>query len=411
MELEKVIDELKTEVRQFNEEAVKPLQERLASLEERGTGASDEKVADLEKQLCEAETRSTEKLEELKEQVRLAQARDGLLPAATDKTENVFKGAFINDIDELERSFLGSETRAINVAKVSGGGKMTAEQATSFLDYVVGDQPTLGVIEKRMMSGPTADLDRIAVGSRKLILATEADNATLDTDGISFSTRTLTTTEAIWAEDISLTFLEDNIAGGNAEQQIANVVAKAIGEELNDLAWSGDGTTPGFLAINSGFETLAAADNTNVVAGENDVDMTSHTDALAALNALYSGMPSQYRALSGQTIFASPGFATAYMDVLGDRATALGDATLSGGASGLRYFGVPIVVDRHLDADKIYMTPRDNLVFGVQRDVTSETEWNPRRRRIELTVSIRFDFEYKFGGVISRGHTLAAGLE
>jgi hypothetical protein len=406
MELEKVIDELKTEVRQFNEEAVKPLQERLASLEERGTGASDEKVADLEKQLCEAETRSTEKLEELQEQVRLAQARDGLLPAATDKTENVFKGAFINDIDELERSFLGSETRAINVAAVSGGGKMTAEQATSFLDYVVGDQPTLGVIEKRMMSGPTADLDRIAVGSRKLIAATEADNAALDTNGISFSTRTLTTSEAIWAEDISLTFLEDNIAGGNAEQQIANVVAKAIGEELNDLAWSGDSATGTFLAINSGFETLAFADGDVL-----DVDQTSNTDALAALNALYSGMPSQYRALSGQTIFASPGFATAYMDVLGDRATALGDATLSGGASGLRYFGVPIVVDRHLDADKIYMTPRDNLVFGVQRDVTSETEWNPRRRRIELTVSIRFDFEYKFGGVISRGHTLAAGLE
>jgi hypothetical protein len=68
-------------------------------------------------------------------------------------------------------------------------------------------------------------------------------------------------------------------------------------------------------------------------------------------------------------------------------------------------------VDRHLAADNVYMTPASNLVFGVHRDVTQEMEWRPRPRHIELTVSLRFDFEYKFGGVVSRGHSIIAGLE
>jgi hypothetical protein len=77
----------------------------------------------------------------------------------------------------------------------------------------------------------------------------------------------------------------------------------------------------------------------------------------------------------------------------------------------MAYFGIPITVDRHLDADKMYMTPSSNLVFGVHRDVTQEMEWRPRTRQIELTISLRFDYEYKFGGVVSRSHTIAAGLE
>ena len=226
------------------------------------------------------------------------------------------------------------------------------------------------------------------------------------TNSISFAAHTLSVTEAVWAEDISLAFLEDNIAGQNAESQIANVVAKAIGEELNDLAWNGDGATGTFLSINTGFEALIVADG-----DATDTDMTVATDAITTLNRLYKAMPSEYRTISDQRIFCSPGMATAYMGELGGRATMLGDQTLVGGSAGLAYFGIPITVDRHLDADKIYMTPASNLVFGVHRDVTQELDWNPRKRQVEMTVSLRFDYEYKFGGVIARGHTIAAGLE
>lgn len=401
MELNEAIDELRGEIRQFNEESVTPIKERLASLEERGTAPSDEKVTDLESRLAE----QNDKLADISETLRLVQTNEGLIQPKVETKSDPFKGMFFRDIDAVRAELLTGESRAIAVADIASAGKLTDETASAFLDYVVGDQPTLGVIERRTMNSPTARLDRIGVGSRKLVAATE-NTAPSDTDSISFSARSLSVTEAIWAEDISWSFLEDNIAGGNAEQQIANVVAKAIGEELNDLAWNGDGSTGTFLAINTGFETLMGADSDVA-----DVDQTSNTTALTALNALYKTMPSQYRTIGDQRIFCSPGFATEYMETLGNRATALGDTTLTGGSSGLAYFGIPITVDRHLDADKIYMTPASNLVVGFHRDVTQEMEWNPRKRQIELTFSMRFDFQYKFGGVVARGHTLDAGLE
>ena len=344
---------------------------------------------------------------EINENLRLAQVNGGLLQAPVETKGDPFKGMFFNDIDAVRHELLNGESRAVDLTAIGSAGKLTDETASAFLDYVVGDQPTLSVIERRTMNSPTARLDRIGVGTRQLA-ATAENTAVSDTNAISFTTRTLTAVETTWAEDLSLSFLEDNIAGGNAEQQIANVVAKAIGEELNDLAWNGDeDSATAWIAQNDGFEDLFVADSANVLSQ----DQTLNTTALGALNALYKAMPSQYRTISDQRIFCSPGFATVYMEELGGRATALGDATLVGGTGGLAYFGIPITVDRHLDADKHYMTPASNLVFGVHRDVTQELDWNPRKRQIELTVSLRFDYEYKFGGVVARGHTIDSGLE
>ena len=401
MELNEAIDELRGEIRQFNEESVTPIKERLASLEERGTAPSDEKVTDLESRLAE----QNDKLADISETLRLVQTNEGLIQPKVETTSDPFKGMFFRDIDAVRAELLTGESRAIAVADIASAGKLTDETANAFLDYVVGDQPTLSVIERRTMNSPTARLDRIGVGSRKLVAATENTDPS-DTDAISFSARSLSVTEAIWAEDISWSFLEDTIAGGNAEQQIANVVSKAIGEELNDLAWNADGTTGTFLSINSGFETLAVADSANVTS----VDQTSNTGVLDALNALYKAMPSQYRTIGDQRIFVSPAFATEYMEVLGNRATGLGDATLTGGASGLAYFGIPFTVDRFLSGTTMYMTPASNLVVGFPRDVTQEMEWNPRKRQVELTFSLRFDFQYKFGGVIARGYNIDSGL-
>lgn len=403
MELDKAVEEVKTDIRTFTEETITPIKERLASLEERSSSPGDEVVADLEKRLIDGE----QKLEAMNEQIRLAQVNGGLV-AATEKSSDPFKGFIFKDIDAVRHELLHGDTRAVNLAAISSAGKLTDETASAFLDFVVGDQPTLSVIETRMMNSPTARLDRIGVGSRKLV-ATAENTAVPDTNAITFGSHSLSVVEATWAEDISLSYLEDNIAGANAEGQIASVVAKAIGEELNDLAWNGDDDSgTAWIAQNNGFEDLFLTDSDTAVT---DVDQTANTTALTALNALYKAMPSQYRTIGDQRIFCSPGFATAYMGELGGRATMLGDSTLVNGSAGLAYFGIPITVDRHLDAAKIYMNPASNLVFGVHRDVTQELDWNPRSRQVELTVSIRFDYEYKFGGVVARGHTIDAALQ
>ena len=202
MDINDAIKELRDDIRAHNDEAIQPIKERLASLEERGTSPSDEKVTDLEQRLAE----QTERLAEMQEQVRLVQTSGGLVQPKVEKKSNPFEGMFFRDIDAVRAELLHGESRAIAVSDIASAGKLTDETASAFLDYVVGDQPTLSVIERRTMTSPTARLDRIGVGSRKLVAATE-NAAPTDTDAISFSARSLSVTEAIWAEDISWSFL------------------------------------------------------------------------------------------------------------------------------------------------------------------------------------------------------------
>ena len=73
MELDKAVEEVKTDIRSFTEETITPIKERLASLEERNSSPGDEVVADLEKRLIDGE----QKLEAMNEQIRLIQVNGG----------------------------------------------------------------------------------------------------------------------------------------------------------------------------------------------------------------------------------------------------------------------------------------------------------------------------------------------
>tara|TARA_Y100000310_G_scaffold318269_1_gene372107 strand:- start:54 stop:1268 length:1215 start_codon:yes stop_codon:yes gene_type:complete len=397
MGIEDTVEEVRSDIRTFNEEQLVPIKERLASLEERDSSPTDNTVADLEKRLIEGE----QKLEEMNEQIRLAQVEGGLIPA-TEKSSDPFKGVYFKDVDAMRNELLHGESRSLTLSDISASaGLMPDETASAFLDFVVGDQATLSRIETKVMSSPTARLDRIGVASRGMRLITELTDVP-DTDGVSFTAHNLSVVESGWAENLSLSFLEDNIAAGNAESAIASAVAKTVGEDLNDLAWNGDSATAGFLIQNSGFETLFAAD-----ADVNDTaSQTGVTDPTTVLSALYKAVPAEYRMLAGQSMFVSPAFATGYMDNQSARATALGDAVLTGGSAGLSYFGVPIIVERHLPEANAYMSPVSNLVFGVHRAMTQEMEWQPRSREVQLTITIRSDYEYKWGGVVGRAHTI-----
>ena len=131
MEIDKAVEELSNEIRQFNDETVAPIKERLASLEERDTSINDEKVVDLEKRLCEAEARSTETLNELKEQVRISEAEKGLLPYAGERSSDPFKGFIFRDVDKVRHELLNGSTRAIALGDIASAGKLTDETAVS----------------------------------------------------------------------------------------------------------------------------------------------------------------------------------------------------------------------------------------------------------------------------------------
>lgn len=418
MELKDVVNELRADIAQFTEEQVMPLKERLLSLEERDTAPQDEKVQDVEKRLDEIGLQVGEKCEALEEQVRLMQAGNGIVVGEA-KADEPFRGAFIKDVEGARRQF--AEQRTIDSALFSSdAGKLSTETADSFIDFFVNEQTSLSRVDVRRMSGPRATIDRLNFATEKIRLATESGTQAVS-DSVTVSRRNLTTSEIIWTEDISQTFLEDNIQRGNVESLIAGKLGQAFGTDMNSLAWRGDtaeaNTT--FLGVDDGWNHLMEAEGTVI-----DVDLSGNTTGSVCkdnLNAVLKAMPSKYRTINDLAFFCAPGFAQSYADELADRVSVMGDGALVNGFPSLRYFGIPIVpesafITKSGDTGaaalgaKLCLTPQSNLVFGIQRDITVDAEWVPRKRIVEYTMSARVDFEFAFGGVIVLGNQIDSSV-
>lgn len=382
-----------------------------------GAGPRDRRVSDLEARLGEAEAR----LADARESLRLQRAgpilpRDG----AADSNE-AFRGIFLSDPGEVRARLAQlrsgeAATRAIDSSLFTGGGKLAAETADRFVDYLIEQQVALSRVQVRRMNSPEGHTDELTVTSRRLRRGSEG-TAPTPADAVGVRRRGLSTVEVIWAEDVTLTFLEDNIEQQDAEQAIAGLLAKAFGNDVNDLAWNGAEAETGdpFRSINDGWIALAEAD-----AAVNDLDLAdvahgidADSSARDVLALLLRRQPVRFRGRTDQAIFVPVAFAERYAEETASRQTALGDRVLVGGFPELRYFGIPVIPEPHLTGatgERIMMTPAGNLFFGIQRQMTVDGQWQPRRRVVEYTMTARTDYQYATGEAIVLADNLPAHL-
>lgn len=397
-EMKGLSEELTAVVHQEVEALRHALQQEMVA----GAAPAAAQVTELEKRLAEAEAR----LAEAEERLRLDRAGPRL-PAAAEPD---FRGAFVSDVGELRRRLRehrvgDAGTRAIDSSLFTSGGKLSAETADRFLDFLVAEQPALSRVQLRRMGSPEGHTDELTVQSRRLRRGSEGQAPTV-ADGIGTKRRLLSTVEVIWAEDITLTFLEDNIEKQEAESAIARLLATAFGNDLDDLAWNGDeGESDPFLSINDGWLAIAAEDPE-----ANELDLSDSVFAEASarevLGAALRQMPQRFKGRTDQAFFVPVALAERYAEETADRQTGLGDQVLVGGFPALRYFGIPVVPEPHLTGDSFLLSPTGNLFFGVQRQMTVDGQWQPRRRVVEYTLTARVDFEYATGKAL----VVASGL-
>ena len=304
--------------------------------------------------------------------------------------------------------------RAIDSSVIANAGRLNPEQADQFVDYLVDQTVTLKLANVRRMNAPSALIEELLVGTRKLRKATEF-TAPSAANAISTRKRELSTVEVIWGEDITLTFLEDNIERRGAQNHIARLLAGQFGNDLDDLAWNGDTTlaetitdansdnlddTTGlsqadhdFLRTDDGWLRIASSD----LPADQQVDVSGQSSAKAVLDAVLDHMPVKFLGLP-LYFFVPPEFARAYANELGDRPTPLGDRVLINGMRVLEYFGYPLIPDPYLRKQgnldrRLLLAPAANLVFGVQRQLSVDAEWKPRKRAVEYTLTARVDYQ------------------
>jgi HK97 family phage major capsid protein len=300
-----------------------------------------------------------------------------------------------------------------------GTGILRPEQARRFIDYV-WDATTLAKDGRRVtMRANTMELEKINVGDR-VIRAANQGVSTYTNTGATFSKVELTTKKIRLDWEVSAETLEDNIEGAALEDHLVRLMTNAFGNDIEDLAINGDGSTGSFLSIMNGFINLEKT-SPNVGSGSNlgsahEVINTTLVGSNAAftdwtterMQALILAMPRRYRAITnglkfyaGTDTFANivknNGTVIANIgSTEGSRGEFLGGANQTfGEARQTRVLGVPVLEVPYYPAGFVDLTFPQNRIWGFQRDITVNRFYVPKKDTVEYTVFVRFGIAWE----------------
>jgi len=300
-----------------------------------------------------------------------------------------------------------------------GTGILRPEQAKRFIDYV-WDATTLAQDGRRVtMRANTMELEKINVGDR-VIRAAAQGVSTYTNTGATFSKVELTTKKIRLDWEVSAESLEDNIEGAALEDHLVRLMTNAFGNDIEDLAINGDGSTGSFLSIMKGFinleKTNPSLQPTNNPGSAHEVinstlvgSNTAFTDwTTDKLQALILAMPRRYRAITnglkfyaGTDTFANivKNNATVYSTIgstEGTRGEFIGGANQTfGGARQTRVLGVPVLEVPYYPAGFVDLTFPQNRIWGFQRDITVNRFYVPKKDTVEYTVFVRFGIAWE----------------
>ncbi len=255
--------------------------------------------------------------------------------------------------------------KAISAADaLASAGQLNATQANTFLDYVI-DETSFRDIARivRLDGGVSWEISKIGVGNRVLMAATEGQDPGIRR-GVTTSKLTFTPTEFILPVEITDGFVEENVAGRSAEDQIMRMFGRQLGNNFEDLCWHGRTLGPavlegdivsggsstqyvkdGFMATFNGW--LAAAEAGNVV------DHAGAAVGTSLFSKMIKAMPTKFRRNKNALRQCLP--SNLYQNVLeqfSNRQGAQADSILTGGIDTFRPYGIPT-----MDVPLFGMTP------------------------------------------------------
>lgn len=283
----------------------------------------------------------------------------------------------------------------------TNGGLLQPQQANAFIDMIL-DQPTiLPQVRVVKMNAPEVRINRIGFGSRILRAARNAAGLGAEDDGsngryVRKADRSAPTTSQIIMRDseviaevrIPYEVLEDNIEGPSLEAHIMRLIAERAALDLEELFLWGDTALAGtdaYLGLQDGMLKRATAHVAdNLGAGINP-------DLFA--NAMLA-MPQKYlRNLPQMRAWVSVANTIRYRQKVAQRQTGYGDSALQSGdlalsAHGLKLEGAPMLAADTIGATGLVTFPQ-NLLWGIRREITVETDRDIRSREYIIVLTMR----------------------
>lgn len=282
----------------------------------------------------------------------------------------------------------------------TNGGLLSPDQANTFIDMIL-DQPTI-LPQARVvrMNAPEVKINRIGFGERILRAARNAAGLGAEDDGsngryVRKSERAAPSTAQIQLRDseiiaevrIPYEVLEDNIEGTSLEAHIMRLIAERAALDLEEWALWADTSLTGtddYLGLQDGWLKRASSHVVDNLGAGVSPDMFAN--AMLALPQKYLRYLTQLRA------FISMQNTIRYRQRVSQRQTGYGDSALQNNiplqAHGLQIEGAAMLAADNIGATGMITFPQ-NLLFGIRRDITVETDKDIRSREWIIVLTLR----------------------
>lgn len=291
-----------------------------------------------------------------------------------------------------------------------GGGLLKPEQSNRFIDYMFDATILTRAARTIRMRADTTEIDKVGVGERLMVLATEGATTGQTDRGATFTKVSLTTKKLRLDWELSSESLEDNIEGADLEDHIARLMATQAGNDVEDLALNGDTalSSNNLLKAFNGFRKLALNGGYVVDAGGAAISKSTFNSALKEMPRKYKQRRNQLRFFTGSNLVQDYLFNLTNISATPeDIASSIlrGNPAAPDGAPGgvtPFAFGIPVVevplIDETRAGDysgatgqhgEVHLTFPQNFIIGIKRDVTVYREFKPKKDTIEYTLYIR----------------------
>lgn len=305
--------------------------------------------------------------------------------------------------------------KAFTSGDLETGGLLGEEQAGQLLQGAIDEAVVLPEVRKVPMAATKRAIDKITYTGAILQRAGAVGTAPGTTAKPTLTKVSLSCEEFIVPIDIGYDVIEDNIEKDKIWDTVMALTAKRLGFDMDQVllnsVYDADGTS--YLSLLSGVFEQATSHIYNASAAVCTKDIFS---------AMYKLLPGKYaRAINDLRFYVSHLARHNYIDSLG--AIGVTDAFTKYliEANEPKYQGYPVrtvpAIDTEsisygtgtADGSKALLINPKNIVLGLHRDITYEMQRQPRKRVIEVTITMRMDVKLEEADAVVKATNIRHG--
>lgn len=276
----------------------------------------------------------------------------------------------------------------------SGGGMLTPEQNETFIRRLEDSTTILSAIRTYPMNGPSAKINSIGFGD--FITYPSNWDPTVDNAnhaGRKFKapyrskpqTRTVTLNTKPIKAVVYLPYevLEDNIERGALQNTIVGLIANKFASNMEAMI------VRGRLGGTSAIPLLNYMDGMYALATDHVVDAAGDTLSDGLFATMLRALPKKYRSdLNTLRYFTGQNTVIDIREARQARMTGLGDLNITE-STPIRAMGVQLAGHSNNPETQMLLTPPQNIIFGIQRNVRIETDRDIEEEQVKIVVTAR----------------------